>query len=156
MEIGQHDIYDIVRTIWDAVLGWEIQPSVDARLLNGSGSFRTGIIQIAGAWEGAVVCSGSEELMRRAAAVVFQTPQDVVTIDMVQDALMELVNMIGGNVKALLPGPSYLSLPEVVEGSNDSLYLPASQPIVEAKFLSQGQPWAVRLLARSTTAVLPA
>ena len=31
----------------------------------------------------------------------------------VEDALGELANVVGGNVKAVLPGPSVLGLPEV-------------------------------------------
>jgi len=34
----------------------------------------------------------------------------------VADAVGELVNMIGGNVKSLMPGPSVLSLPVVAAG----------------------------------------
>jgi chemotaxis protein CheX len=43
----------------------------------------------------------------------------------VADAVGELVNMIGGNVKSLMPGPSALSLPVVAAGrvarSSDSV-----------------------------------
>jgi len=31
-----------------------------------------------------------------------------------QDAIAELANMVGGNLKSILPGPSMLSLPEPV------------------------------------------
>jgi chemotaxis protein CheX len=155
MEIGPHDLHDIVRTIWDALLGWEVQPIVSAQLPNMHGSSRTGFVQIAGAWEGAVACTSSDALLRRAAAVIFQKPPDAVTLEMVHDALGELVNMIGGNIKALLPGPSYLCLPAVVEGSDFSVCVPAARPVVEAEFLSQGQPLVVKLLAGRAPADLP-
>jgi len=34
----------------------------------------------------------------------------------VADAVGELVNMVGGNIKSLMPGPSVLSLPAVAAG----------------------------------------
>ena len=44
---------------------------------------------------------------------MFGSAPDVVTDAEVVDALGELTNMIGGNVKSLLPAPSQLSLPMV-------------------------------------------
>ena len=41
----------------------------------------------------------------------------------VADALGELANVVGGNVKAVLPGPSVLGLPEVGTAPN-----PATRP----------------------------
>ena len=42
---------------------------------------------------------------------------DVTEVDQ-QDVASELVNMIGGNLKSLLPGPSFLSLPTIVSGAH--------------------------------------
>jgi chemotaxis protein CheX len=49
------------------------------------------------------------------AATMFDTQPEVVTDAEVVDALGELTNMIGGNIKSLLPAPSQLSLPMVAE-----------------------------------------
>jgi chemotaxis protein CheX len=155
MEIGEREIHDVVHSIWETVLGWDIQPTAALDLPHGNRGFRSGFIQIAGAWEGVIVCIGSEALVRRAAAVMFGVPQETLTIELLHDALGELTNMVGGNLKALLPGPSFLCLPAVVEGSNYSVCIPTARPVFEAAFLSDGQPFNVKLLAAGPSTALP-
>ena len=58
----------------------------------------------------------SSDIARASAANMLQLAVDDVTPGDQQDAAAELVNMIGGNVKGLLPGPSFLSLPTIVTG----------------------------------------
>jgi len=147
MEITQQEIHDVVRTIWETVLGWDIQPISSIDLPNENRGSRTGFIQIAGTWEGAIVCIGSDTLIRRAASQIFNMPPDALSTELVHDALGELTNMIGGNLKALLPGPSYLCLPAVIDGSDYSVCIPSAKPVLESAFSSQSQPFMVKLLA---------
>ncbi|MBI4396257.1 MAG: chemotaxis protein CheX [Elusimicrobia bacterium] len=78
-------------------------------------------IHITGAWEGSVVLECPLVLAQQMAARLFDTePQSVPSVN-VQDLLQELVNMIGGQVKTLLPGPSWLSLPLTVDRVMDTL-----------------------------------
>lgn len=73
-------------------------------------------VQIAGAWVGSVVLTLSPELALASSAAMFKVAaQDVTAADR-QEVAAELVNMIGGNLKSLLPGPSFLSLPTIVAG----------------------------------------
>jgi len=65
-----------------------------------------------------------------------------------QDATGELSNMVGGNVKALLPQPSRLSLPSVVEGKDYNLRIPGALCISRMVFESQGSPFVVTMHAR--------
>ena len=51
---------------------------------------------------------------RNAAAALLGVELDDVTTEDVTDALGELANIIGGNVKSLLPEPCALSLPHVL------------------------------------------
>jgi len=75
-------------------------------------------VTIKGAWEGMVALeltrTGAQSLTR---ALLGLDPDadDVDDADLV-DAIGELVNMVGGNVKGLVPGPSRLSLPLVAAG----------------------------------------
>ncbi len=155
MDIGEREIHEVVSSIWETVLGWKIQPASTLDLPQGNRGFRTGFIQIAGAWEGAIVCIGTDVLVRRAAAVMFGLNPDVPTIEMLHDALGELTNMVGGNLKALLPGPSFLCLPAVVEGSDYSVYVPSARPVIQAAFSSHEQPFTVKLLAGGPASALP-
>lgn len=71
-------------------------------------------VEIVGPWTGAVVltCGGrtAEELAR---CLLAEHAPPVLDAEDIQDALGELANVLGGNVKAVLPGPSVLGLPEV-------------------------------------------
>jgi chemotaxis protein CheX len=71
-------------------------------------------VEIVGPWTGAVVltCSRAtaEELSR---CLLKEHAPPVIDDEDVEDALGELANVVGGNVKAVLPGPSALGLPEV-------------------------------------------
>jgi chemotaxis protein CheX len=71
-------------------------------------------VSVTGAWRGHVVVRCSETASRNAAAVLLGVELDAVTPDDVTDALGELANIIGGNVKSLLPEPCALSLPHVL------------------------------------------
>jgi chemotaxis protein CheX len=70
-------------------------------------------VSITGAWAGTVVVTFSEALARAATADMLRRPQGTLSTDDVSDAVGELANMIGGNVKARMPEPSALSLPVV-------------------------------------------
>jgi hypothetical protein len=71
-------------------------------------------VEVVGPWTGAVVLtcgrSTAEELSR---CLLAEHAPPVLDAEDVQDALGELANVVGGNVKAVLPGPSVLGLPEV-------------------------------------------
>ena len=147
MEIGQNQIQEVVRSIWESVLGWEIEPSPTPEIPRGSGGFLTAFIQIAGAWEGAVVCISSTELVRRAASVMFRMKPEELSTDLLYDALGEMTNMVGGNLKALLPGPSFLCLPAVIEGSDYNVCVPSAMPMTETSFMCGSEPFSVKILA---------
>jgi chemotaxis protein CheX len=71
-------------------------------------------VSLTGAWRGHTVVSCSEAASRNAAAALLAIDlQDVTQADVI-DAVGELANVIGGNVKALLPEPCLLSLPHVL------------------------------------------
>lgn len=141
-DVGSREIADVVRTIWEAVFQWDLEEVAEQEL----GPARTGFIQVAGVWEGAIVCVASEELVQEITSHLFRLGPGELTVELLHDALGELTNMIGGNLKALLPGPSFLCLPAVIQGSNYSICVPSAQEVAEATFLSRGRPMTVRLL----------
>jgi hypothetical protein len=71
-------------------------------------------VEIVGPWNGAVVLTcgraTAEELAR---CLLKEHAPPVLDVEDVEDAMGELANVVGGNVKAVLPGPSVLGLPEV-------------------------------------------
>ena len=69
-------------------------------------------------------------------------------LDDVRDALGELANMLGGNIKALLPAPSQISLPAVAIGSDYELSVVGTGEVARVAFTCDGQPLLVTLLQR--------
>ena len=70
-------------------------------------------VSVTGVWWGHVVISFSPKAARNVAAALLGLDVADATTDDVTDAVGELANIIGGNVKSLLPGPCALSLPYV-------------------------------------------
>ena len=70
-------------------------------------------VRITGPWCGAVVVTCEEQTARALTECLLRArPPAVLGPEDVDDALGELANVLGGNVKAALPGPSTLGLPE--------------------------------------------
>jgi hypothetical protein len=71
-------------------------------------------VAVGGPWTGSVVITcgrtTAEELTR---SLLREHAPAVLDTEDVEDALGELANVVGGNVKGVLPGPSVLGLPEV-------------------------------------------
>jgi hypothetical protein len=70
-------------------------------------------VQITGPWCGAVVVTCDEETARALTGCLLRArPPAVIEAEDVEDALGELANVLGGNVKSLLPELSFLGLPQ--------------------------------------------
>jgi hypothetical protein len=71
-------------------------------------------VEIVGPWTGTVVITcartTAEQLAR---CLLAEHAPPVLDDEDIEDGLGELANVVGGNVKAVLPGPSVLGLPEV-------------------------------------------
>jgi CheY-specific phosphatase CheX len=66
------------------------------------------------------------------------------------DALGEIANITGGNIKALLEGESALTLPVVVEGSSYRVRVPGGQVVNRVQFECEGMPFVVSIIARKS------
>ena len=77
----------------------------------------SGAVSVTGGWQGTVTVELGARAAADLTARMLALPEDEPAADAdVADAVGELVNMIGGNVKSLMPGPSVLSLPLVAAG----------------------------------------
>lgn len=143
------DIEGITRTIWSTLFDLPLEAgSAD---VPGPESSVTSCVQIDGAWHGALVMACPMPLAKTLAAQMFQAESEP-DLDEVRDALGELANMLGGNVKALLPGPSQISLPAVAIGSDYQLSVVGTTERARVQFRCDGQPLLVTLLQRSAGA----
>jgi chemotaxis protein CheX len=140
------DIEGITRTMWATLFDLSLESGHVGEI--GPESSVTSCVQIDGAWYGALVMMCPMALARTLTAQMFQAESDP-DLDDVRDALGELANMLGGNVKALLPAPSQISLPAVAIGSDYELSVVGASEVARASFSCDGQPLLVTLLQRS-------
>ena len=143
MQFLEEEVTQIASTVWETVLGLNLvrcdsAPTPDDEVV-------AGLVQVTGAWEGAVTIETSADFARQAAATMFGLDPDAASSADTQDAIGELTNMTGGNVKSLLPEPCQLSLPTVVEGREQASRLLRGELITTVAFECHGSPLVVRL-----------
>ncbi|MDP2227974.1 MAG: chemotaxis protein CheX [Moraxellaceae bacterium] len=104
---AQEHLCDITENVWMGFLDLPLQRSTGLPVACECAAS----IMIEGAWNGQVVVACSRRLAQRVAAVMFQCEDSELREALWADALNEIANIIGGNVKSLLPSPSRLGLP---------------------------------------------
>jgi chemotaxis protein CheX len=107
-------VNQIVENVFQTMMGMEVR-AVDVPFPP-SGDVITAAISLAGTWKGAVLveCGLPEAFLFTSRMIGIDPPTSL--NDDVRDALGELANMVGGNLKSVLPGGVALSLPTVVWG----------------------------------------
>ncbi len=147
MDVSEEQIQQVTTEIWGSMLDLHPAPA-DGDKGRAKEAMIGASVQITGGWEGAVRLDSSLALARVAAARFVGTEPDQVSIDQVRDAMGELANMSAGMLKNLLPGPSYLSLPSVADGSECNFTICKTNVESEVKFECEGEPFAVSVLRR--------
>lgn len=109
-------------------------------------------VHIAGQWTGSVVLALSEPVARRAASAMLQMPLDEVADADMKDVATELANMIGGNLKTLLPGPSFLSLPTIVSGRDFGMQVRNAETLDDVVLACEAGPIGIRLFSKVAAA----
>jgi len=148
MHLNNEDLRRVAEIVWTTTLGLELSLVEPDAPKSEQHDFLTGCVHIVGAWEGAMALCCSAGLARQAASIMFgcDEPQP----EEIRDARGELANMTGGNIKSLLPGPSRLSLPCIVEGKNHHLTIGGSELLNRLFFECQGEPLEVLLMKRNS------
>lgn len=97
-------------------------------------------VDVVGPWTGTVVLTtGRETAAGLTRALLGDHAPDELEDEDVADAFGEIANVVGGNVKAALPGPSGLSLPDV--GDAPAIRNPAD--VCRLDVLWRGQPLTI-------------
>ena len=122
--VSSGDIVVIAQDVWSSFLDLELEPAATPSPLDDDAM--TGAVEVLDAWRGHVVLQCTQDMARSMAAAMFLLDRSSVAEGDVADALGELTNMIGGNIKSLLPAPSRLSLPTVHDGA----WAPAESKLV--------------------------
>lgn len=117
----QVDVARIVEDVFQTMLGVNVSPSelTDAA----AESFVSAEVQFVGEWKGAVVLQCSPEQAFDFTARMMRGPRPSAMDEDVGDSLGELANMVGGNLKSVLPSGVALSMPSVIVGGDYALHI---------------------------------
>ena len=149
MEPSLDDIRTLTQKVCDSVLA--MRPLLLAGTPVPAVSEVAACVRITGGWHGAVVLSCGRDLAVAITEAMFAMDPGTTSAEELDDAMGEMANMIGGNIKGLLPGPSQLSLPTVVEGA-DAMAALADAPVavaVEALFALGDGRLGIQVLRRA-------
>ena len=150
MTVVEEELDCITRMVWDS-LSLSVERFVgDPSEAAGAEPAFLGSISISGAWEGTVTLRCTAQLARQATSVMYEMEPGSITDAELHDAVGELTNMIGGNIKALVAQPSRLSLPSVAllgtggDGSSTRGW-PAATAFRQVAFACGDQPLVVAI-----------
>jgi chemotaxis protein CheX len=151
MNVAASAVQNIVENIWSSVLSMPVSGAAPGQALPGDESM-TVCVCITGTQAGALILSCSLALTRKMAAVMFAIDAAAVQESDMRDALGELVNIAGGNFKALLPAGCDLSLPTVIRGERSRVFVGRTRLASRHVFLSEGEPVLLEILEQERAA----
>ncbi|MET8151185.1 chemotaxis protein CheX [Actinoplanes sp. NPDC049668] len=143
--VGEDDLAEMVEQVWVSYLDPE---GVSPLVLNGDASQLSEVhstVSITGTWHGHLVYASSRKAAEKAAAAFLAMEPEEVGQDDLSDVLGELANIVGGNVKAMLPAGCYLSLPTVVLAPDTASYYPAAERITGLYGVWDGEPVSISM-----------
>lgn len=139
MNLSADDIQQVIAAVWQSTIDMEPVP----------GDWPSGVdvvsatINLYGEHEGVIQVSMGQEMAWHAARTMFDLDDSGIGPDELRDAVGELANQVGGQLKSLIPGHTRLGLPVVPAGIIAGL-----QDVAAATALANGMPVRVRLLAK--------
>ena len=137
---SDEQLVGITQDVWGAFTGTAIQVADDEGMHDGG---VVGRVAVTGDWQGCVLLACPAQLARTAASAMFDLPAEQLTDEEVADAVGELTNMVAGNVKSMLPGPSRLSMPAVTVGVSSTGGMPGAVLVNTVSFACEGLPLTV-------------
>ena len=138
--IDRETVVEVMVDVWSSFLGDESivelfddeEPAGDDRIVAS--------VFVDGPWSGAILVGVTQTTGRAIAAALLAVPESDVLDDDVSDAVGEVANVVGGNLKTLLPPPSSLSLPIVASGSQTRVVPAGATSVLRVTLEWVGQP----------------
>lgn len=143
MPISAQNVRDITAEVLSSMLSLDVEDADDA-----SGTDMMACVHVTGDHVAAIRTDVSAALAARIAEAMFGMEPGEPSEAEINDALGEIVNMIGGAVKGRLDGATALSLPMVAEGNPKSVVIPGGAVVAELHLTCESAPLRVTLLAR--------
>jgi chemotaxis protein CheX len=136
MQFFENEIKEYAEFAW-STLDLKITPSSE-QFHEKSKNSVTANIQISGEWQGIVALKIEHHLAKQLAAKMFSMEEEQITDDEINEAVSEMVNIIGGNLKSLLPQPNQLSLP-MVDMKGTGIQYPFTKQLSQSVFDCDGK-----------------
>lgn len=150
VEVDENDLAEMVEQVWEAYLDPEgVSPLMQTYDENQPSEVHSSV-SITGSWNGHIVYASSRAAAQRAASAFLAMELDEVSEEDISDTLGELANIVGGNVKAMLPPGAQLSLPQVVLAPESSARYPNTERISGVYGLWEGEPVSISMWQSST------
>jgi chemotaxis protein CheX len=143
--VNENDLAEMVEQVWVSYLDPE---GVNPLIPTGDDSQPSEVhssVSISGSWTGHVVYASSTEAARKAAAAFLAMEPGEVSPEDLSDVLGELANIVGGNVKAMLPAGCFLSLPQVVMAPETATKYPNAERISGLYGVWEGEPVSISM-----------
>lgn len=147
--LSDDDLFTLAETVWSSMLGLELARAGENDGKVGERTI-TSCVQITGDWEGACTIECSPKLATQFAATMFAMEPDELDEEMIRDAMGELANMTGGNVKGVAPGENTLALPTVTEGEEGGVHIAKSRVLNRVVGAVEGEPVIVTVFGKES------
>ncbi|HYO18709.1 MAG TPA: chemotaxis protein CheX [Dermatophilaceae bacterium] len=136
MHLSNEDVAQIVSEVWSSMLGLEaehlqVEPPLEGPAVAGS-------VSVSGGADAQIGMEMSETAARDFAGLMFALDGADVSDDDIADAVGELTNMVGGNIKSLIAGSSTLSLPVVAQGKIPPFRVVGGHVLLRETFVADG------------------
>lgn len=142
--ITDTDLVRIVDDLWGSMLN--MNPMPVAVPVPDKSKNMVACVQVVGKWVGCVRLDISPPLARLATAAFLGVEPGEVSPDQMRDCAGELANITAGSVKLLIPAPSKISLPTVVEGDKFSLSVERAHKVGEIAFVCDGERFVLTVI----------
>jgi chemotaxis protein CheX len=143
--VSENDLAEMVEQVWMSYLDPE---GVRPLIRTGDPAQPSEVhssVSITGSWTGHVVYASSTAAARKAAAAFLAMDPAQVGPEDLSDVLGELANIVGGNVKAMLPAGALLSLPQVVLAPESATKYPNAERITGLYGRWEGEPISISM-----------
>jgi CheY-specific phosphatase CheX len=148
--VAEEEIVRLTETIWLSTLN--LLPTAMATSSTDVGDapalMMDGIVHIIGAQSATIAVQVPHALASKVAKQMFALDGSEPTSEDLHDALAEIANITGGNIKSLMDGECSLTLPVIVEGSSYRVRVPGGQVINRVEFQCDGMPFVVSIIGR--------
>ncbi len=142
MQFFENEIKEYAEFAW-STLDLKIIPTSE-QFHEGTKNSITANIQISGQWQGVIAMKIEHDLAQQLAVKMFSIEEKQVTETEINDAVSEMMNIIGGNLKSILPQPNQLSLP-MVDLKGTPLHFPFTEQRSQVAFACAGNAFEVTI-----------